>query len=60
MQDITIITASKMPSRPQWVRSLRITFIPITDEMAVMGKVTAAITASRSAAMVIFVSVLAR
>ncbi len=36
------------------------TFMPTTELMAVTGRVIAAITASRSAAMVILVSVRAR
>jgi hypothetical protein len=40
-----------------WVASLTMTFMPRTEEMAVTGRVTAAITARRSAATVILVLV---
>ena len=40
-----------------WVLSLTMTFMPTIDDSAVTGRVTAAITASRSAAIVIFVLV---
>ena len=43
----------------EWVVSLTMTFMPRIDDRAVIGNVTAAITASRSAAMVILVLVLA-
>jgi hypothetical protein len=52
--------SSKMPSVTQCVDSLTMTFMPMTDDSDVMGRVRAAITASRSAAMVILVSVRAR
>ena len=42
---------------PQCVLSLTITFMPMIDDSAVIGSVTAAITANRSAAMVILVPV---
>jgi hypothetical protein len=50
----------KMISGIHRVESLTMTFIPSTDDSEVIGKVMAAITASRSAAMVILVSVRAR
>jgi triacylglycerol esterase/lipase EstA (alpha/beta hydrolase family) len=52
--------SNKMPSHTQCVWSLTMTFMPATDDSDVMGSVSAAITASRSAAMVILVSVRAR
>jgi hypothetical protein len=39
------------------LRSLTMTFIPMTDDSAVIGSVTAAMTARRSAAIVILVCV---
>src|SRR6266550_2289032 len=50
--DITAMTASSTASANQCVELLTITFIPRTEDSAVIGRVTAAITASRSAAMV--------
>jgi hypothetical protein len=50
----------KMISGIHLVESLTMTFMPRTDDSDVIGSVIAAITASRSAAMVIFVSVRAR
>lgn len=54
------MTVISLPSHHTRVWSLLITFIPATELIAVIGRVTAAITASRSAAIVIFVSVRAR
>jgi len=51
---------SRMASHTQWVDSLTITFIRTTEDSDVIGSVTAAMTARRSAAMVILVSVRAR
>jgi hypothetical protein len=50
----------KMISGIHRVESLTMTFMPITDDSDVIGSVIAAITASRSAAMAILVSVRAR
>ena len=58
--DIVAMKASRMVSDSQCVWSLTITFMPTIEEVAVIGRVIAAITASRSAAMVILVSVRAR
>ena len=52
-----IMMASSTTSGPVSVCSLTMTFMPTTEDSAVIGRVTAAITASRSAAMVIFVPV---
>ena len=51
---------NKMASATQCVEPLTITFMPTTEDNDVIGSVIAAITARRSAAMVIFVSVRAR
>ena len=58
--EITAMAASTATSWPTWVLSLTMTFIPKTEPIAVIGRVTTAITVSRSAAMVILVSVRAR
>src|SRR5919204_2770109 len=57
MADITSMTSRSTVSASQCVELLTMTFMPSTEERAVIGKVTAAITASRSAAMVILVLV---
>ena len=54
------IRATTIASSTQWVRWLTIRFIPNTPEIAATGRVIAAMTASRSAAIVIRVSVRAR
>ena len=58
--DITAMPPSSSASGPGSVWSLTITFIPMIELIAVTGSVTAAITASRSAATVIFVPVRVR
>jgi hypothetical protein len=58
--DMINMINSRMASHTQWVDSLTITFIPTTEDSDVIGSVTAAMTARRSAAMVILVSVRAR
>src|SRR5262245_54183747 len=57
MADITSMTSRSTVSASQCVELLTMTFMPSTEERAVIGRVTAAITASRSAAMVILVLV---
>ena len=54
---MTAMTASSTTRDSTWVWVLTMTFIPSTDERAVIGRVSAAMTARRSAAMVIFVFV---
>src|SRR5215510_8730498 len=55
--DITSMITRSTVSASQCVEVLTMTFMPSTEERAVIGRVTAAITASRSAAMVILVLV---
>ena len=58
--EIATMINTTMTSGIQRVDSLTMTFIPMTDDSDVIGSVSAAMTASRSAAMVILVSVRAR
>ena len=58
--EIASMMKHKIISGIHRVESLTMTFMPITDDSDVIGNVIAAITASRSAAMVILVSVRAR
>ena len=58
--EIATITAIRTGASTKSVSAFAMTFMPRTDEIAVTGNVTAAMTASRSAAMSIFVSVWAR
>ncbi len=60
ISDMISMINNKMASATQWVEPLTITFMPSTDDNDVIGSVIAAITARRSAAIVIFVSVRAR
>src|SRR3954452_18106171 len=55
--DMTAMIVSRTTSRVTCVRSLTMTFMPRTEDNAVIGSVTAAMTARRSAAIVIFVFV---
>ncbi len=55
--DMTAIDATATASSNGWVLSLTMTFMPRIDETAVTGRVMAAITARRSAAIVTFVFV---
>src|SRR5256885_11918702 len=57
MADITSMISRSTVSASQCVALLTMTFMPSTEDRAVIGRVTAAITASRSAAMVILVLV---
>ena len=54
---MTTIAITATASSNGWVLSLTMTFMPRIDETAVTGRVMAAITARRSAAMVTFVFV---
>jgi hypothetical protein len=58
--EIASMIKHKMISGTHRVESLTMTFMPRTEDSDVIGRVMAAITASRSAAMVILVSVRAR
>ena len=55
--EMVAMTTRAMARAKGWVASLTMTFMPRMEDTAVTGRVTAAITASRSAAMVILVLV---
>ena len=57
MAEMAIITANTTARWEKSVRSLTMMFIPYTDDSAVIGKVSTAMRARRSAAMVTLVSV---
>jgi hypothetical protein len=58
--EMVAMTTSATARTNGWVPSLTMTFMPRMEDTAVTGSVTAAMTASRSAAMVILVLVRAR
>ena len=57
VSDLASMIKSRVVSDIHRVESLAMTFIPMTEDSEVIGRVIAAMTARRSAAMVIFVSV---